>query len=136
MCNVVTGEETLGKKQVLPLLQTTILGQQHITQHCLRQHFCKPSTSSPWVSPQYAYMVNTQLCDSHITNLASDQYGEVQNLLPFQETKKQSCAMNPDYINLCLSKKRQKLPLRCHLNHQRNQHLNSDMIRWGLTQHC
>lgn len=110
--NIVTGEEVLGKKQVLPLLQISILGQKHIAQHCLRQHFCKYCSSSPCISPPHPpkfLQINVQLSYNQTTNLKKTQTIVI-------------CTKNPDYVNVCLNKRRYKLFLECHLN-QRKLHL-------------
>jgi len=99
--NIVTGEEILQKKQVLPLLQTTILGQQHIAQHCLRHHFCEHCDSSPCASPQNAYMINAQLSYNQTTNLTPNQCEKVQNPQPFKATKQWSCVPRTLTTSIC-----------------------------------
>lgn len=121
---------------MLPLLQTTILGQQQIAQHRLGQHFYKHFNSSPGVSPpQNAYMMDAQLSYNKTTNLAPDQYQKYRTHSHLKKQSNGQVCREPWPHKFLLEQKEKELPLRHNVN-QWKQNLYSDMIEPGLTQHC
>lgn len=131
--NIVTGEEILGKTQVLPLLHISILGHQHIAQHCIRQHFCfvtlhlvyplkmliQSMHGYPTIKPLTLHLISMSKYRTY-NHLKKPNEGCVpRTLTTFHSawTKKEVC-----YLQDATSTTKEK-------------HLGSDMIWWGLTQH-